>query len=68
MTDYPKDGSTFVTETIVHTAYRLKKYKPQGARQMGKPGRWQRQVWSGDFFRWENVTEPEGVIVPQEDA
>ena len=54
MSAYSKDGSTFVTETIERTAYRWAKYKPDGARQMGKPGRWQKQVWSGDYFKWEN--------------
>lgn len=59
---YPKDGSSFVTETIVRTVYRWAKYKPDGARQMGKPGRWQKQVWSGDYFKWENCEEPTGEI------
>lgn len=62
--EYPKDGSTFITETIVRTAYRWAKYKPDGARQMGKPGRWQQQVWSGDYFKWENCAEPDGLISP----
>lgn len=64
MSAYPKDGSTFVTETIERTAYRWAKYKPDGARQMGKPGRWQKQVWSGDYFKWENCEEPEGELSP----
>lgn len=62
MADFPKDGSWFVTERVVHETYRWKRYKPQGARQMGKPGRWQKMVWSGDYFRWENCAEPEGVL------
>jgi hypothetical protein len=62
MSEYPKDGSTFVTETIERTAYRWAKYKPDGARQMGKPGRWQKQVWSGDYFKWENCADPEGEL------
>lgn len=69
VTGYPKDGSTFVTETIERTAYRWAKYKPDGARQMGKPGRWQKQVWSCDYFRWENCDDPSGEICqPFEDG
>ncbi|CAN7395322.1 hypothetical protein [Neorhizobium sp. LjRoot104] len=63
---YPKDGSTFVLESIERIAYRWAKYKPDGARQMGKPGRWQRQVWSGDYFKWENCGDPVGVLSPAE--
>ncbi|PRD42077.1 hypothetical protein C5748_18135 [Phyllobacterium phragmitis] len=62
MTNYPKDGSTFVTVKEVHTAYRWKAYKPDGARQMKKPGRWQKQVWHSDFFKWENCEDPEGIL------
>lgn len=61
---YPKDGSTFVVESIDRTAYRWAKYKPDGARQMGKPGRWQKQVWTGDWFKWENCEEPTGELSP----
>ena len=64
MGEFPKDGSTFVVESIDRTAYRWAKYKPDGARQMGKPGRWQKQVWSGDCFKWENCEEPVGEIAP----
>lgn len=61
---FPKDGSIFVTESIDRTVYRWAKYKPQGAKQMGKPGRWQKQVWHGDYFKWENCEEPSGEIAP----
>lgn len=61
---FPMDGSTFVVESIDRTAYRWAKYKPDGARQMGKPGRWQKQVWHGDWFKWENCEEPSGEIAP----
>ncbi len=61
---FPMDGSTFVVESIDRTAYRWAKYKPDGARQMGKPGRWQKQVWHGDWFKWENCEEPIGEIAP----
>ncbi|BCH54703.1 hypothetical protein RvVAR031_23130 [Agrobacterium vitis] len=62
MTDFPKDGSTFIVESIYRTAYRWAKYKPQGAEQMGKPGRWQKKAWSGDWYKWENCEEPTGKI------
>lgn len=59
----PKTGEWFVVENIDRTVYRWMKYKPQGAKQMGQPGRWQKQVWHGDFFKWENCKPPEGVYV-----
>lgn len=64
MSQFPKDGSTFVVECIDRTAYRWAKYKPQGAKQMGRPGRWQKQVINGDWHRWENCEEPVGEISP----
>ncbi len=64
MSAFPKDGSTFVVEYIDRTAYRWAKYKPQGAKQMGKPGRWQKMVVNGDWHRWENCEEPVGEISP----
>ena len=65
MSKFPQDGSTIVVESIDRTAYRWSKYKPDGARQMGKPGRWQKQVWSsGDWFKWENCEEPVGELSP----
>lgn len=63
MTEYPKDGSTFVTEDVVQTAYRWMKYKTDGARQMRKAGQWEKRVFRGDFFKWENCDEPTGQIV-----
>ena len=60
--EYPKDGSSFTTRFEVTETYRWKKYKPDGARQMGKPGRWQRMVWKGEYYTWENCEEPEGSI------
>lgn len=62
MSDFPRDGSSFILESIDRTAYRWAKYKPDGARQMGKPGRWQKQIWSGDYPRWENCEEPTGYL------
>ena len=59
---FPTDGSWFALESIDRTVYRWAKYKPDGARQMGKPGRWQKQVWSGDYMRWENCDVPQGVL------
>ncbi|NTE87243.1 hypothetical protein [Agrobacterium rubi] len=64
MSAFPKDGSTFVVECIDRTAYRWAKYKPQGAKQMGKPGRWQKMAINGDWHRWENCEEPVGEISP----
>lgn len=64
MSAFPKDGSTFVVECIDRTAYRWAKYKPHGAKQMGKPGRWQKQVINGDWHKWENCEEPVGEISP----
>jgi hypothetical protein len=64
MSVFPKDGSTFVVECIDRTAYRWAKYKPQGEKQMGRPGRWQKMVINGDWHRWENCDEPVGEISP----
>jgi hypothetical protein len=64
MTEFPKDGSTFVVEVIDRTAYRWAKYKTGGSRQWPKPGRWQKQVWAGDYFKWENCEEPVGELSP----
>lgn len=44
-------------------AVRWEPYKPDGQRQMKAKGRWQRQVWRGDFFRWENCDRPD-VLFP----
>ena len=63
---FPKDGSWFTTETVVHTTYRWKPYKPQAVRQLGRKGRWQKMVWHGDFFKWENCDDPDGLLVPEE--
>ena len=42
-------------------AYRWEPYKPDGQRQMKAKGRWQRQVGSGDYWRWENCDRPLGL-------
>lgn len=39
-------------------SYRWEPYKPDGQRQMKAKGRWQRQVGSGDYWRWENCDRP----------
>lgn len=67
MSAFPKDGSTFVVECIGRTAYRWAKYKPQGAKQMGRAGRWQKMVINGGWHRWENCDEPVGEISPLTD-
>lgn len=64
MNAFPKD-KPFETVRTVYETYRWKPYKPQAVRQLGKKGRWQKAVWSGDFFKWENCDEPEGNIVPE---
>ena len=64
MSEYPQNGSTFATESIDRVIYRWAKYKPDGARQMGAPGRWQRQVWRNNYFKWENCEPPTGVLAP----
>ena len=43
-------------------AVRWEPYKPDGRRQMKARGRWQRQVWRGDFFRWENCDRPDALF------
>ena len=43
-------------------AVRWEPYKPDGQRQMKAKGRWQRQVWRGDFFRWENCDRPDALF------
>lgn len=40
------------------TTYRWWPYKPDGARQMGKKGRWQRA--RGEYGGWENAVPPKG--------
>ena len=37
---------------------RWKPYKPDGQRQMKAKGRWQEQVGSGDYWRWQNCDRP----------
>lgn len=39
-------------------AVRWEPYKPDGQRQMKAKGRWQEQVGSGDFWRWQNCDRP----------
>lgn len=46
----PKDGTPIVTSRIV----RYLPYKPDGARQMRKPGRW--QEFNG--YGWNNCDDP----------
>lgn len=37
---------------------RWEPYKPDGRRQMKAKGRWQEQVGSGDYWRWNNCDRP----------
>lgn len=41
--------------------YRWEPYKPDGQRQMKAKGRWQRQVGSGEYWRWENCERPSAI-------
>lgn len=51
ISEAPTDG----TEILVAVAYRYQTYKPDGARQMRKSGRWQAM---GEFG-WENAPAPD---------
>lgn len=55
----PTAPGTYINVRSV-VCYRWLAYKPDGARQMGKPGRWQRATEYG----WENATLPDGEFVP----
>jgi hypothetical protein len=56
-------GTTYINvRTVAVTTYRWKPYKPDGARQMGAKGRWQR---ARDPDGWENARlPPDGEWVP----
>ena len=43
---------------VRHVTVRWEPYKPDGARQMKAIGRWQEQVGSGDYWRWQNCERP----------
>lgn len=40
---------------------RWEPYKPDGQRQMKAKGRWQEQVGSGDYWRWQNCDRPQNL-------
>lgn len=42
-------------------AVRWEPYKPDGQRQMKAKGRWQEQVGSGDYWRWQNCDRPAAI-------
>lgn len=42
-------------------AVRWEPYKPDGQRQMKAKGRWQEQVGSGDYWRWQNCDRPQNL-------
>lgn len=63
-TTYPKNR-VFTTQRTVYEDYRWLPYKPDGVRQMKKPGRWQKRVWQGNYFRWANCKEPEGSLIEE---
>lgn len=41
------------------TSVRYEPYKPDGQRQTGMKGRWQRIDAKGDFFKWQNTDQPQ---------
>ena len=43
---------------VRYVTVRWEPYKPDGARQMKAKGRWQEQVGSGDYWRWQNCERP----------
>jgi hypothetical protein len=55
----PQQPGTYV-DVRTTTTYRWLAYKPDGARQMKAPGRWQRATEHG----WENAPLPNGDFVP----
>lgn len=44
---------------------RWEPYKPDGQRQMKAKGRWQEQVGSGDFWRWQNCDRPKSLAATE---
>ena len=50
---------------VRYVTVRWEPYKPDGARQMKAKGRWQEQVWSGDYFEWKNCSRPEFEHAPE---
>ncbi len=53
----PKMGETPMVDVRTTVTYRWLPYKPDGARQTGRTGRWQRAV--GEYGGWENAPLPE---------
>lgn len=52
----PKDGRPFNVTWSTTWTYKWSPYKPDGRRQMGKLGRWQR---AGEYGGWENAELPD---------
>jgi hypothetical protein len=58
----PTDTMYVNVRVTTVTTYRWKPYKPDGARQMGVKGRWQR---AREYDGWENAKlPPDGEWVP----
>jgi hypothetical protein len=53
-----KDGKRWHGEDHRVVFVRWEPYKPDGQRQMKAKGRWQEQVGSGDYWRWQNCDRP----------
>jgi hypothetical protein len=59
MTEAPETPGTYIVVRSQH-GYRWLAYKPDGRRQMGQLGRWQRATGYG----WENCDKPNGEWIP----
>lgn len=53
---------------VRHVTVRWEPYKPDGARQMKRKGRWQEQVGIGDYWRWQNCERPAFAHDPDAEA
>jgi hypothetical protein len=51
---------------VRHVTVRWEPYKPDGARQMKRKGRWQEMVITGDYHRWQNCDRPEFAHEPDQ--
>lgn len=56
--DIENGGKRWHGEDHRVVAVRWEPYKPDGQRQMKAKGRWQEQVGSGDYWRWQNCDRP----------
>lgn len=59
-----KSGKRWHGEDVRVVSVRWEPYKPDGQRQMKAKGRWQEQVGSGDYWRWQNCDRPAFAPLP----